>query len=176
MNEDERQNTYNLMIKQVSALTSNESDFIANMANISAVLYHGLSDVNWAGFYIFKENQLVLGPFQGNPACIRIPIGSGVCGAAAKLRTTQIIDDVHKYPGHIACDANSNSEIVIPILINEQLIGVLDIDSPNFSRFDALDAEYLSKVVDILISRILPETLKLGNAATESLTSLLETD
>ena len=176
MNEDERQNTYNLMIKQVSALTSNESDFIANMANISAVLYHGLSDVNWAGFYIFKENQLVLGPFQGNPACIRIPIGSGVCGTAAKLRTTQIIDDVHKYPGHIACDANSNSEIVIPILINEQLIGVLDIDSPIFSRFDALDAEYLSKVVDIFISRILPETLNSGNAATESLTSLLGTD
>ena len=147
-----RQHNYDLLISQISALTNGESDMIANMANISAVIFNGLPDINWAGFYLFKQGQLVLGPFQGNPACIRIPMGRGVCGMAAETQQTQVVNDVHVFAGHIACDTASNSEIVIPIVKEGVLIGVLDVDSPSFSRFDESDAEYLCKVVDILIS------------------------
>ena len=141
---------YSTILAQVDALTNGENDLIANMANISAVLFNQLDNVNWAGFYLFKENMLVLGPFQGNPACIRIPMGTGVCGTAAQTQILQLVDDVHAFDGHIACDSASNSEIVVPIVKNGSLIGVLDIDSPLFSRFNQEDAEALTKIVDIL--------------------------
>jgi GAF domain-containing protein len=142
---------YDALVSEAKALCFDEPDTIANMANISAVLFHGLVDINWAGFYIVKNEQLVLGPFQGKPACIRIPIGRGVCGTAAQTRQIQIVDNVHEFSGHIACDAQSSSEIVLPIVKDNQLIAVLDIDSPSLSRFSNVDAEHLSKIVDILI-------------------------
>ena len=143
---------YHTILGQISALTFNEKDVIANMANISAVLFNSLDEVNWAGFYLLKDDQLVLGPFQGQPACIRIPMGKGVCGSAAEARKTLVIEDVHQFEGHIACDSASNSEIVIPIIKNDQLIGVLDIDSPSFSRFSNNDAVNLNQVVEILVN------------------------
>lgn len=118
------------------------------------MIYHNLDDVNWAGFYLYKEEQLILGPFQGLPACIRIPMGKGVCGTAAQTNTIQRIDDVHAFPGHIACDAASESEIVIPIVINDELVGVLDIDSPKLSRFSAEDEAGLVAIVDALVAEI----------------------
>ena len=142
---------YTQLVSQAKSLVSGEHDLIANMANVSALLFNQLEDVNWAGFYLHKESQLVLGPFQGQPACIRIPIGKGVCGTAAESRTIQRIDDVHAFSGHIACDAASNSEIVIPLIVNDELIGVLDIDSPKFGRFDADDEAGLKQIADILI-------------------------
>jgi GAF domain-containing protein len=145
---------YLQLVNDVRAITAGEKDMIANMANISAILFNNLQSVNWAGFYLFKESQLVLGPFQGMPACIRIPIGKGVCGTAASTMQSQVVDNVHEFSGHIACDAASNSEIVIPVIHSGQLIGVLDIDSPAFSRFDTTDLRYLSEVVDILIDTI----------------------
>lgn len=149
-----RQQNYELLISQVVSITAGETDIIANMANISSLLFNGIDDINWAGFYLFKESQLVLGPFQGNPACIRIALGKGVCGTAAETREIQIVEDVHKFKGHIACDTATNSEIVLPIIKDEVLIGVLDLDSTSFSHFNASDAEYLTKVVDILIKTI----------------------
>lgn len=149
-----RTSDYSTIRAQIAALTSGESDLIANMANISAVLYNGLEDVNWAGFYLFKEEQLVLGPFQGQPACIRIPLDKGVCGTAAATLSAQVIEDVHSFAGHIACDAASNSEIVIPIEKNGQLIGVLDIDSPLVGRFNNDDLVNLTEVVNILVSSL----------------------
>jgi len=153
-----QQQNYELLISQVTALTQGESDMIANMANISAVVFNGLADINWAGFYIYKQSQLVLGPFQGSPACIRIPMGRGVCGSAAETQEIQVVNNVHDFAGHIACDAASNSEIVIPIVKNGQTVGVFDLDSPSFSRFDGCDAEYLSKIVDILANTILADS------------------
>lgn len=142
---------YTQLVSQAKSLVSGEHDLIANMANLSALLFNQLEDVNWAGFYLHKESQLVLGPFQGQPACIRIPLGKGVCGTAAESRTIQRIDDVHAFSGHIACDAASNSEIVIPLIVNGELLGVLDIDSPKFGRFDADDEAGLKQIADILI-------------------------
>lgn len=142
---------YIQLVSQAKSLVSGEHDLIANMANLSALLFNQLEDVNWAGFYLHKESQLVLGPFQGQPACIRIPLGKGVCGTAAESRTIQRIDDVHAFSGHIACDAASNSEIVIPLIVNGELLGVLDIDSPKFGRFDADDEAGLKQIADILI-------------------------
>lgn len=146
---------YESLIQQISSLINGETDMIANMANISAVLFNSLDNVNWAGFYLFKEEQLVLGPFQGKPACIRIPIGKGVCGVAAATRSVQVVKNVHDFEGHIACDSASNSEIVIPIIANNELIGVLDIDSPEYERFSEYDHQYLAKVVDILVDTLL---------------------
>lgn len=131
-----------------------EDDVIANTANISALLFHHLPNVNWCGFYFVKQNHLVLGPFQGKPACIRIPIGRGVCGTAVETATTQLVDDVHQFDGHIACDIDSQSEIVIPILVDSVLIGVLDIDSPNLNRFDQEDKKGLEKIVKLLQASI----------------------
>ena len=125
-----KEQQYGQLISQAKSLVSGEHDLIANMANISALLFNSLEEVNWAGFYLYKEDQLVLGPFQGQPACIRIPLGKGVCGTSASTRTVQRIADVHQFEGHIACDAASNSEIVVPLVLNDTLIGVLDIDSP----------------------------------------------
>jgi GAF domain-containing protein len=141
---------YNLINAQVQALISDESDMIANMANIAAVLFNNLEQINWAGFYLFKQEQLVLGPFQGQPACVRIPMGKGVCGTSAATRQTVIVEDVDEFAGHIACDVASNSEIVIPIVFNQQLIGVLDIDSPKTARFDEHDRQGLESLVSIL--------------------------
>ncbi|WP_232366491.1 GAF domain-containing protein [Salinimonas sediminis] len=142
---------YQRLEQQARALLSGESDTIANMANISALLYNELDGVNWAGFYLYKEEQLVLGPFQGQPACIRIPMGKGVCGTAAATLTTQRIDDVHAFDGHIACDAASNSEIVIPLVVNGALLGVLDIDSPDFNRFNSEDEAGLTAIANALV-------------------------
>lgn len=146
-----KEQLYNQLINQAESLVSGERDLIANMANISALLFNNLESVNWAGFYLFKEEQLVLGPFQGQPACIRIPMGKGVCGTSAETRTVQRIADVHQFAGHIACDAASNSEIVIPLVLNDQLIGVLDIDSPEFDRFDEEDEKGLIKIAHALV-------------------------
>lgn len=146
-----KEQLYNQLISQAESLVSGERDLIANMANISALLFNNLESVNWAGFYLFKEEQLVLGPFQGQPACIRIPMGKGVCGTSAETRTVQRIADVHQFAGHIACDAASNSEIVIPLVLNDHLIGVLDIDSPEFDRFDEEDEKGLIKIAHALV-------------------------
>ncbi|PRX32555.1 GAF domain-containing protein [Orenia metallireducens] len=148
MNKEE---IYQNIILQVKGLTSAESDLMANLANISAVLYNNLEEVNWAGFYLWKEDQLVLGPFQGKSACVRIAKGKGVCGSAIEKRETLVVKDVHDFPGHIACDAASSSEVVVPIIIDNQIKGVLDIDSPIKDRFDKVDQKYLEEVVAILI-------------------------
>jgi L-methionine (R)-S-oxide reductase len=136
--------------QQAAGLTHGETDMIANMANISALLWMYLQDINWAGFYLLKGEELVLGPFQGKPACIRIPLGKGVCGTAAASGKTQLVEDVHQFAGHIACDAASNSEIVLPIFKNNELIAVLDIDSPLVARFDQDDALGLQAIVDVI--------------------------
>lgn len=145
---------YELMNSQLKALLQGESNRIANMANASALIYQTLEDLNWAGFYLYDRdnNDLVLGPFQGKVACMHIPMNKGVCGSAAYQRKTLVVDDVHQFEGHIACDSASNSEIVIPIIKNNQLLGVLDIDSPNFNRFDNTDKTYLEKFIAILIN------------------------
>ena len=143
---------YALLGAQLQALTDGEEDLIANLANMSALLFQALKEINWAGFYLMKEGMLVLGPFQGNPACIRIPVGRGVCGTAAQTLETQLVPDVHLFPGHIACDAQSQSEIVIPLVNNGVLLGVLDIDSPVKKRFDQQDQTGLEMLCRQLIS------------------------
>jgi len=147
---DNKSEDYQLLIKQLEALIRDEPDQTANLANASALLKQFLTDVNWVGFYLWKEEELVLGPFQGLPACIRIPYGKGVCGTAVKEEQTQVVADVNSFPGHIACDAASQSEIVVPIVIDDSIYGVLDIDSPNTNRFDETDAYYLEQYVEIL--------------------------
>jgi len=132
---------YAELVTQARALLGDERDRIANAANFSALLYHSLPDLNWAGFYFYDGSELVVGPFQGKPACVRIPIGKGVCGTAAHTRQTQVVPDVHAFPGHIACDAASRSEIVVPLIAaNGSLVGVWDVDSPVAGRFDEEDA------------------------------------
>ena len=130
---------YTLLDSQLRALLAGEHDALANAANFVALLYHALDDIIWLGIYVLRNGELVLGPFQGNTACVRISIGSGVCGAAAVTLETQRVADVHAFPGHIACDAASRSEIVVPLLIDDKLVGVLDIDSPSIDRFGAGD-------------------------------------
>jgi len=141
---------YSDLALALEGLTAGEPDSIANMANASALIYETLPDVNWVGFYRNVGGELVLGPFQGRPACIRIPFGTGVCGAAAAARQVQRIEDVHAFPGHIACDSASNSEIVVPLLRNGELLGVLDIDSPKRARFDAEDEAGVVRLGEIL--------------------------
>jgi len=143
---------YREMVAELAALIAGERDFIANLANGAALLYHSLPDLNWAGFYLLRDGELVVGPFQGKPACVRIAIGKGVCGTAAERRETVIVRDVHEFPGHIACDAASNSEIVVPIVKDGELIGVLDLDSPKLARFDEQDREGLEKFVAALLA------------------------
>lgn len=145
-----RTKDYELLIKQLEALSEDETDEIAILSNASALLNQFLQNINWVGFYLWKNGQLVLGPFQGLPACIRIDYGKGVCGTAVKEKQTQLVPDVHQFPGHIACDSATNSEIVIPIFVNDDVYGVLDIDSPEFSRFDETDQHYLEKFVHTL--------------------------
>jgi L-methionine (R)-S-oxide reductase len=145
---------YDTLNQQALALLGDEPDVVANLANISSLLFTELSDINWAGFYLYKDDQLVLGPFQGRPACIRIPMGKGVCGTAAQTLTIQRITDVHDFPGHIACDAASNSEIVLPLVVNGELFGVLDIDAPIFDRFTAADEIGLTQLAVILVNHL----------------------
>ena len=141
---------YDLLCKQLAAFVEDEEHVIPNLANASALLWDSLTDINWAGFYLMTDGYLLLGPFQGKPACIRIQVGKGVCGTAVSENSTKIVEDVHKFPGHIACDSVSNSEIVIPIRSHGKVIGVLDIDSPLFSRFDEDDKLGLESFVEIL--------------------------
>lgn len=149
-----REEQYETVIKQLDALLTGEPNVVANLSNASALLNQFLDRVNWVGFYVTEGNQLVLGPFQGMPACVRIPFGRGVCGVAAETKTTQLVADVHQFPGHIACDSASNSEIVVPIVKEATVIGVLDIDSPEKNRFDEVDQRYLEKFVETLLKHI----------------------
>ncbi len=142
---------YANLASQLRSLLEGEHDFIANAANASSLLYHSLPDLNWAGFYLLKEGELVLGPFQGKPACVRIAMGKGVCGTAAAQQQTILVENVHEFPGHIACDSESNSEIVVPLIKDQQLIGVLDLDSPLVGRFDDEDAKGLNELVTLLM-------------------------
>jgi L-methionine (R)-S-oxide reductase len=152
MYKGSRQENYELVKKQLAALLDGEKNQIANLSNTSALLNQFLDRINWIGFYLMDENhELVLGPFQGLPACVRIPLGKGVCGTSAKTRETIRVEDVHQFPGHIACDAASNSEIVIPLIKDGKLLGVLDIDSPEKNRFDELDQEQLEGLTAILV-------------------------
>ncbi|ANB62100.1 GAF domain-containing protein [Anoxybacteroides amylolyticum] len=149
-----REENYELVIKQLEALISGEPNLIANLANAAALLHQFLDNINWVGFYLAEGEELVLGPFQGLPACVRIPFGKGVCGTAAQNKRTALVPDVHLFPGHIACDAASQSEIVVPMLKDGNVIGVLDIDSPNKNRFDEIDQQYLEKFVDVLVASL----------------------
>lgn len=143
---------YRQLVAELRSLTAGEPDWIANLANSAALIYHSLPDLNWAGFYLLKDGELVVGPFQGKPACVRIALGKGVCGTAAIQRKTQVVKNVHEFPGHIACDSASNSEIVVPMIRNGELIGVLDLDSPNLARFDEEDREGLEQFVTVLLA------------------------
>ena len=145
---------YQRLAQQADALMAEESHLIANLANLSALLFMELEDINWVGFYLYENDELVLGPFQGQPACIRIPVGRGVFGTAASTLQTQLVTDVHDFPGHIACDAASNSEVVVPIVVNDKLIGVLDIDSPSIGRFDQDDLVGAELLVSQLVKRL----------------------
>lgn len=145
---------YAELAQQAASLMHGEHDRIANAANLSALIWHGLPDLNWAGFYLFDGRELVLGPFQGRPACVRIAVGKGVCGAAALRRETVLVANVHEFPGHIACDAASNSEIVVPLLRGAELLGVLDLDSPRLNRFDADDQCGLEALAAIWIKSL----------------------
>lgn len=145
-----REDQQNAILSQLGSLIEGERSTAANLANASALLNFFMNDINWVGFYLFDGRELVLGPFQGLPACIRIPMGKGVCGTSAERRETLRVEDVHAFPGHIACDAASNSEIVVPIVKEGQLLGVLDIDSPLKGRFDEQDQVFLERFVQIL--------------------------
>ena len=151
---DNKEENYKLMVNAVKAYIHGEPNVIANLSNISSILNEYVTDINWVGFYLMENDELVLGPFQGKPACIRIPVGRGVCGTTAKKGETIIVEDVHQFPGHIACDSASNSEIVIPIFKNDEVFGVLDVDSPEFNRFGKLEKKYLEEVVKIFEASI----------------------
>lgn len=149
-----KEKQYEMLLKQLTALIEDEPDKLANLSNASALLNQFLEQINWVGFYLLKQDQLVLGPFQGLPACVRIDIGSGVCGTAVQEKRSIVVDDVTMFPGHIFCDAASQSEIVIPIFKDEEILGVLDIDSPIKERFDEIDQVYLEKFVYLLVAGI----------------------
>ncbi len=149
-NQDE---LYALLEKQLSALVE-DCPPISALSNAAALLWDALADINWAGFYLLKGNALHLGPFQGKTACTYIPVGRGVCGTAAETRQIQLVKDVHQFPGHIACDSASNSEIVLPLIKDGALLGVMDIDSPQFSRFDEADAEGLNRLGNVLMEQV----------------------
>lgn len=142
---------YSLLEKQLQSLLENENDMIANMANMSALVYQEMDNINWAGFYLAKASQLVLGPFQGNVACVRIPWGKGVCGTAAKNQETLVVDNVNNFPGHIACDSASNSEIVVPVVLNNKTFAVFDIDSPDLRRFTNKDKHGIEQLIKVFM-------------------------
>ncbi len=141
---------YEILASELKALMDGENDLIANLSNASAAIFESLDDINWAGFYALKGDTLVLHPFQGKPACIRIPVGKGVCGTAVLKDEAQLVPDVHEFPGHIACDSASNSEIVIPLHANGKIVGVLDIDSPTVGRFSETDLEGLKHSAEVI--------------------------
>jgi L-methionine (R)-S-oxide reductase len=145
---------YAELARDLTALLSGERDLIANAANTSALIFDALPDLNWVGLYLYKGGELVLGPFQGKPACVRIAMGKGVCGTAAARRETVLVEDVHAFPGHIACDSASNSEIVIPLLRGPELLGVLDLDSPKLRRFGAADQRGLENLAKIFVQSL----------------------
>jgi L-methionine (R)-S-oxide reductase len=152
--EGSREKNYELVTKQLQALVEGEPNRIANLSNAAALLNQFLDRINWVGFYLYEDKELVLGPFQGLPACVRIPLGKGVCGTAASERKTLRVADVHQFPGHIACDAASQSEIVVPMIKDGELIGVLDIDSPEKDRFDEIDQQGLEAFVEQLCKHL----------------------
>ena len=150
----DRPQQYRQLADQARALLHGERDRIANAANLSSLVYHALPRLNWVGFYFFDGTELVVGPFQGQPACVRIPLDRGVCGAAARTRQPQRVDDVHAFPGHIACDAASRSELVLPLVRGDELLGVFDLDSPDPARFDVIDQEGLETIARIYIESL----------------------
>jgi GAF domain-containing protein len=154
LNHASKPATYAALESQLRALLHGERDFIANSANAAALLWHSLPDLNWAGIYRLVDGELVLGPFQGKPACVRIQLGQGVCGTVAAQKRTSLVPDVRKFPGHIACDAASQSEIVVPLVRHGQLLGVLDLDSPQLNRFDAADQTGLEKLAAVLVAAL----------------------
>jgi L-methionine (R)-S-oxide reductase len=151
-NAEDKQGLYAGLNKQLAALLAGERDFIANAANTAALIWHSLPDLNWAGFYRLVDGVLVLGPFQGRPACVRIQLGKGVCGTAAARRESVLVPNVHQFPGHIDCDSASNSEIVVPLLKDGRLLGVLDLDSPKLGRFDAADQAGLERLLEAFVA------------------------
>lgn len=156
---------FDLLDQQLKALTGSESDQLANTANFVAMLYDAMPDINWLGIYVLRDEQLVIGPFQGKPACVRIPLGQGVCGQAAQQLKTLRIDDVHDFDGHIACDIASNSEIVVPLLLDGQLVGVLDIDSPSKERFSERDQVGIEQLCRTFEQAVAPQSGASGNSA-----------
>ena len=140
---------YDEIAQQLEGLLTEETDRIANAANTAALLYSRIPDINWLGFYFLRARELVLGPFQGEPACIRIPVGRGVCGVAAETRESQVVPNVHEFADHIVCDTRANSELVVPVVVNGELIGVLDVDSPSFDRFDEQDRVGMERLAGI---------------------------
>lgn len=152
--QDDLEKNYQLMAYMAKRVLEDDNNVIATLSNLSAVINGYMDRINWVGFYIMQDGGLVLGPFQGLPACIRIPVGKGVCGTAVAERKTQLVPDVHKFPGHIACDSASNSEIVIPIYKHGEVFGVLDVDSPDFSRFGELEEKYLTEICEALTKQL----------------------
>ena len=157
---DTKEKLYKYMNIKLVGLIGDEPDWLANLANASALIWLMIEDINWAGFYLMKNGKLVLGPFQGKPACINIELGKGVCGTAAQDRETQLVKDVHDFPGHIACDSASQSEVVVPIIVDGEVIGVLDIDSPDINRFDEEDRAGFERIVGTLVKYVAWESVK----------------
>lgn len=145
---------YAALARELEGLLTDERDLVANAANATSLIYHALPDLNWCGVYFLKDGGLVVGPFQGKPACVRIPLGKGVCGTAASQRKTILVPDVHAFPGHIACDAASNSEIVVPLIARGELLGVLDLDSPKLARFDEEDRRGLERLATVFLNSL----------------------
>jgi L-methionine (R)-S-oxide reductase len=156
--QGDRPAQYAQLLEQARGLMHGERDRTANAANLAALVYHALPDLNWVGFYFWDGRELVVGPFQGLPACVRIALGKGVCGTAAATRTTQLVPDVDAFPGHIACDSASRSELVVPLFAGDTLVGVFDIDSPVPGRFDAVDQQGLEAIADAFLEAIATET------------------
>lgn len=157
---EEKDKLYKYMNVKLVGLIGDEPDWLANLSNASALLWLFIDNINWAGFYLMKNGKLVLGPFQGKPACINIELGKGVCGTAAETRKTQLVKDVHEFPGHIACDGASQSEIVVPIIVNGEVLGVLDIDSPITDRFNEEDKAGLERLTQTLVKYVDWESVK----------------
>lgn len=153
-NYDSKEALYKDLNQQLKEILADETHWIPNLSNASALLWHVLEDINWAGFYIAKKNKLFLGPFQGLPACTGIEFGSGVCGTAAQTREIQVVENVNEFPGHIACDGETKSEIVVPLIWNDEVVGVLDIDSPIFNRFDQEDAKGLEVFAQLILNSV----------------------
>lgn len=147
---DAKRASYDLLVAQVRSVLEGERDWLANLAQFAALVYQSVPDLNWAGFYMARGQELVVGPFQGQVACVRIPFARGVCGACASTRAVQLVRDVHAFPGHIACDSASNSELVLPVLVGDRLVAVFDLDSPSIARFDADDARGFAAAVAVL--------------------------